>query len=126
MILQPIRSFLPDSATSFIRCSSERTFISNFSSRCPSPSVLYGAFYRFPRCLHLSLSPFWTSFHYCVATARGNLPPPRVPSCFIALTLRSWTLSCKSSKVSQPFQRDACGSDSLCALNPTGIARSIS
>jgi hypothetical protein len=97
-----------------------------FNSRCPSPSVLYGAFYRFPRCLHLSLSPIWTSFHYRITAIRGNLPPPRVPNCFIDFAESSCTFGCKSLKVSQPVQREASSTDSLYQLNPTGIARSIS
>src|SRR5215213_3539804 len=53
IISQPIRSFLPDSATSFSLQFGTYLHL-EFLSRCPSPSVLYGA-YKFEFKLTASL-----------------------------------------------------------------------
>src|SRR5260370_1125306 len=66
-----------------------------------------------------------TKFSVSRQTSMKWLPPPSVPSCFIAFALRSWTPSCSSLKSFQPSQYEDSSTDSLYALKPTGIASSI-
>ena len=66
-----------------------------------------------------------TKFSVSRQTSMKWLPPPSVPSCFIAFALRSRTPSWSSPKSFQPSQYEDSSTDSLYELKPTGISSSI-